>query len=71
MYCSKWKLKTDSINQNFAKTNKGKLMILSNCAVCNTKKLKFIKEQEPSGLLSCLGIKTPLNKIPLVGPFFF
>ena len=34
-------------------------MLLSNCAVCDSKKLKFIKQQEASGLLSSLGIKTP------------
>ena len=44
-------------------------MFLSKCAVCDSKKSKFIKEQEASGLLSSLGIKTPLSKIPLVGSF--
>ena len=44
---------------------------LSKCAVCVSKKLKFIKEQEASGLLSTLGIKTPLSKILLVGPLLF
>ena len=43
-------------------------MLLSKCAVCGSKKLKFIKEQEASRLLSSLGIKTPLSEIPLVGP---
>ena len=38
------------------------------CAVCDSKKLKFIKEQETSGLLSSLGIKTALNKTLLLGP---
>ena len=33
------------------------------------KKMKFIKQQEASGLLSSYGIKTPLNKIPLLDPF--
>ena len=37
---------------------------LSKCVVCNSKKTKFIKEQEAGGLLSSLGIKTPLGKIP-------
>ena len=45
-------------------------MLLSKCALCDSK-LKFIKEQEASGLLSSLGIKTPLSKIPLVGPLLF
>ena len=46
-------------------------MLLSKCAVCDRKKLKFIKEQEASGLLSSLGIKTPESKIPLAGPLLF
>ena len=40
-------------------------MLLLKCTVCDIKKLKFIKQQEASGLLSSLGIKNPLNKIPL------
>ena len=43
-------------------------MLSSKCKVCDSKKLTFIKEQEARGLLSGLGIKTPLSKIPLVGP---
>ena len=46
-------------------------MILSECAVSNTKNLRFIKEQEASALLSSLGIKTPLSQIPLGGPLLF
>ena len=45
-------------------------MLLSNCEVYDSKKSKFIKEQEASGLLSSSGIKTPLNKIPLLSPLF-
>ena len=39
--------------------------------MCDSKKSKFIKEQEASGLLSNLELKTPLLKIPLVGPLLF
>ena len=46
-------------------------MLLSKCAMCDSKKSKFIKEQEASGLLSSLGIKTPLSNIPLLGPLLF
>ena len=46
-------------------------MLLSKCAVCDSKKPKFIKEQEASGLSNRLEIKTPLNKIPLLGPLLF
>ena len=45
-------------------------MLLLNCAVRNSKKPIFIKEQE-AGLLVSLGIKIPLSKIPLVGPVSF
>ena len=46
-------------------------MLLSKCAVCDSKKLRFIKEQDASWLLSSLGIKKSLSKIPLVGPLLF
>ena len=46
-------------------------MLLSKCEVCNSKKSKFIKEQQAGGLLSGLGINTPLNKIPLLGALLF
>ena len=46
-------------------------MISSNCAVCGSKKSKFLKEQEASVLLSSLGIRTPLSQIPLLGPLLF
>ena len=46
-------------------------MLLSKCAVCDSRKSRFIKEQEDSGLLSSLEIRTPLSKTPLVGSFLF
>ena len=46
-------------------------MLLSKCAVCDTKKSKFIKDQKASGFLSSLGIKTPLSQIALVGPLLY
>ena len=42
----------------------------SNCDVCGIKKSRFVKKQEAEGLLSNLGIKTPLNKIPLLNVLF-
>ena len=45
-----------------------RIMLLSKCAVCDSKKSKFIKKQEASGLLSSLGIKISLSKVPLIGP---
>ena len=55
----------------FAKTNKEKLVILSKCAVCDTEKLRFIKEQEASGLLKSIEIKTSLSKISLIDLLLF
>ena len=45
--------------------------VLSTCAICGSKKSKFIKEQQAKGLLSNLGLKTPLNKIPVLGDILF
>ena len=45
-------------------------MTQSNCTVCNSKKSRFITEHQASGLLSNLGIKTPLNKVPLLNILF-
>ena len=42
-------------------------MMLSKCAICGSEKSRFIKNQEGCGILSNLGLKTPLNKIPLLG----
>ena len=42
-------------------------MILSKCAIYSSKKSRFIKNQEAKGLLSNLGIKTPLSKVPILG----
>ena len=51
-----------------AKTKNERIMLLSKCAVSGSKKSRFIKEQEVNGLLRSLVIKTPLSKIPSVGP---
>ena len=46
-------------------------MILSTCVICGSKKSKFVKKQEAKGLLSNLGLRTPLNKIPVLGDILF
>ena len=63
-YCLKCKKNTESINPIVSKTTNGKMMILSKCVICGSKKSNFIKEQEAKGILSNLNIRTPLNKIP-------
>ena len=70
-YCLKCKKNTESINPKVSKTINGKTMILSKCAVCGSKNSKFIKEQQAKGLLSNLGIRTPVNKISLLGDILF
>ena len=70
-YCLKCKKNTECINPNVLKTTNGKTMILSKCAICGSKKSKYIKEQQAKGLLSKLGLKTPLNKIPILGDILF
>ena len=70
-YCLECKKNTESINPKISKTTNVKTMILSACAICGSKKSKFIKEQQAKGLLSNLGIRTPLNKIPLLGDVLF
>ena len=70
-YCLKCRKNTESINLKVSKTTNGKTIIFSTCAICGSKKSKFIKEQEAKGLLSNLGIRTPLNKIPLLGDILF
>ena len=70
-YWLKCERNTESINPKVSKTINGKAIILSTCATCGSKKSKFIKQQEAKGLLSNLGLRTPLNKIPVLGHIFF
>ena len=70
-YCLKCKRNTESIDPKVSKTTNGRMMILSTCAICGSKKSKFIKEQQAKGLLSNLGLRTPLNKIPVLGDILF
>ena len=70
-YCLKSKKHTKNINPQVSSTSNCKLMILSKCAICGSKKYKFINKQEASELLSKLGIKTPLSKVPILGDILF
>ena len=69
--CSlKCKKDTDNIDPKMFKTKNNRLLIQSKCSACNNKKSRFIKEQDAKALLSNLGIKTPLSKIPLLNVLF-
>ena len=67
--CLKCRKDTENINTKVSKTRHGRTMVWSKCATCNSK--KFIKNQEAKGLLSNLGTKTPLSKVPILGDILF
>ena len=69
-YCLVCEENTKNVDTNMKKTKNGRPMLLSKCAVCSSKKSRFVKEQEAKGLLSSLGIKTPLSKVPLLNVLF-
>ena len=69
--CLKCRKDTENINPRVSGTSNGKAMILSKCAICGNKKSRFIKNQEAKGLLSNLGIRTPLSKVPILGDILF
>ena len=52
------------------KTKNNRLLMQSKCSICGAKKSRFVKEQDAKGLLSNLGIKTPLSKFPLLNVLF-
>ena len=70
-YCLKCRKDTENKDPEISSTSNGKAMILSKCAICGSNKSRFIKNQEAKGLLSKLGIKTPLNKVPILGDILF
>ena len=70
-YCLKRRKNTGSKELKIVKTKNGIIMLFSNYTAFNSKKSRLTKEQEASGLLSSLGIKTPLSKIPLLDHLLF
>ena len=63
--------KTESINTRVSKTSNDKTMTSSKCAIYDRKKSRLIEKQEASGILSNLGLKIPLTKIPLLSDILF
>ena len=59
------------INPRGSKSNNAKTMVLSKCAIYGTKNSRFIKNKKQKGILSSLGLKTPLNKFSLLGDILF
>ena len=70
-YCLKCRKDTENINPKISKTSNGRTILLSKCVICNSKKSKFIKNQEVKGLLSNLGVRTPLSQVPIFGDILF
>ena len=70
-YCLVCKRNTENKDEKMVKTKNDTLMLSSKGAICGNKKSRFMKEQEAKGLLSNLGIRTPLNKIPFLGDLLF
>ena len=70
-YSLKCKKDTENVNPRVSNTSYSKTMLLSKCAKCGSKKSRFIKNQQAKRLLSDLGIRTPLSKLPLFGDILF
>ena len=70
-YCLKCRKNTKNINPKVSKTSTGRTLVLSNFAICSSKKSRFIKDQEAKGLLSYLGVRTPLSKVLILGDILF
>ena len=62
---------TKNVDSKVLKTKNGKTILVSKCAVCNSKQSRFMKGQEAKWILSSLGPKTPLRKITLLGDILF
>ena len=69
-YCVKSRKNTENIDPKIFRTKNKRLIMQSKCSDCEIKKSRFVKEQEAKGLLSNLGIKAPLSKIPLLNVLF-
>ena len=70
-YCLKCRKNTENINRKVSKTSNGITTVLSKSALCDNKQSKFIKNQEEKGLLSNLGVKTPLSNGLILGDTLF
>ena len=70
-YCLKCRKDTENINPKVSSTSNGKAMIILKCPICGSEKSRSIKNQEAEGLLSNLGIRTSLSKVPILGDILF
>ena len=68
-YYLKCKKNTENINPEVSSTSNDRVMILSKCGIWSSKNSRYIKEAK--GLLSNIGIRTPLSKVPIMGDILF
>ena len=71
LYCLKCRKNTENINPIVSKTSNDRTMLLSKCVIWGSKISIFIKNQAAKGLLSNIGIKTALSKVPVLGNILF
>ena len=69
-FCLKCRKNAENINPRVSNTSNGRKAISSKCAICGSKKSRFIKDQEAKGLLTNLGVRKPLSKVPIFGWYF-
>ena len=70
-YCLKCRKNTENINPRVSNTINDRTMVLSKCTICDSKKSRFVENQEAKVLSSNLGVKTPLSKVPILGNILF
>ena len=70
-YCLKCRKDTENINPRVSNASNSRKTILSKCAICGSKRSRFIRNQEATGLLRNLGIRTPLSKVPILSDILF
>ena len=70
-YCLMCRKDTENTDSRVLNTSNSRTRILSKCAICGSKKSRFIKNQEAKGLLSNLGVKTTLSKVPILSDILF
>ena len=68
MRCKKY---AKHINPRVSNTSNGKTMTSLKCTMCGNEKSRYIKNQEAKGLLSNLDLRTPLDKLLILGDILF
>ena len=70
-YCLNCRKDTENIDPKVSGSSNGRTIILSKCAICGSKKSRFIKNQDAKGLLENLGVRTRLGKVPILSDILF